>query len=150
MTLSTKKSAGKKGAGGMSRLWTGLAGLGFGVAVLAGCADVKPHPGRETFSLYCATCHGKSATGDGPSASKLPVRPADLTALSLSNDGVFPTEHVLATVYGYPGKHEFSVMPEFGPLLDGPKQIWVSPKGEEIMTPVAMLDLVGYLETLQR
>ena len=83
-------------------------------------------------------------------AENLPVPPADLGVLREVNDGVFPTEHVLTTVHGYPGKHETSIMPEFGPLLSGPKQIWVSPSGEEIMTPVALLELSGYLETLQR
>jgi hypothetical protein len=88
--------------------------------------------------------------GNGPAAENLPLQPADLSILKEANDGIFPTEHVLTTVHGYPGKHEASIMPEFGPLLDGPKQIWVSPGGEEIMTPVALLELVGYLETLQR
>jgi mono/diheme cytochrome c family protein len=129
--------------------WSFGGAMAVAVAV-AGCAGMAPHPGRETFNLYCAACHGTSATGDGPMADGLPVPPADLTVLRAVNDGVFPTEHVMTTVHGYPGKHEVSVMPEFGPLLEGPKQIWVSPGGEEIMTPVALLDLVAYLETLQR
>ena len=127
-----------------------LSGAVMAAALLGACTELAPSPGRETFQHYCAGCHGKGATGDGPMADSLPVPPADLTALSLANDGVFPSEHVMATAYGYPGKHAFSAMPEFGPLLNGPKQIWVSPKGEEVMTPVALLDLVSYLETLQR
>ena len=127
--------------------------LGIGMAGLAGvvaCTEMAPHPGRETFQHYCAGCHGPGGQGNGPAASHLPVPPADLTALKLANGGVFPTEHVMATVHGYPGKHDFGVMPEFGPLLDGPKQIWVAPDGDEVMTPVALLELVSYLETLQR
>lgn len=127
----------------------GMAGVA-GMIVASACTEASALPGKETFRQYCAACHGKSAEGNGPAAAHLPVRPADLTALKLSNGGVFPTEHVMATVYGYPGKHAFQVMPEFGPLLEGPKQIWVSPKGEEVMTPVALLELVSYLETLQR
>lgn len=125
---------------------TGLSG----VAILAACTEGQSSPGQVTYRHYCAGCHGTSGEGDGPLAGKLPLPPADLTALKLANDEVFPTEHVLATVYGYPGRNDFGVMPEFGPLLGGPKQIWVSPDGEEIMTPVAMLELVDYLETLQR
>ena len=126
-------------------------GVAFaGLALAGACTDIAPHQGRETYQHYCATCHGKTAVGNGPVADGLPIPPADLTALNIANDGVFPTEHVMATVYGYPGKHAFSAMPEFGPLLEGPKQIWVSPKGEEVMTPVALLELVSYLETLQR
>jgi len=133
-----------------SRLAAVLAAGMAGVALVGACTEVAPPPGRETFRHYCAGCHGASGDGKGPAAARLPVAPADLTALSLVNGGVFPAEHVMATVHGYPGKHGFSVMPAFGPLLEGPKQIWISPKGEEIMTPVALLDLVGYLETLQR
>ena len=134
----------------MSRVIAGLTGSVVGLAVLVGCTSVAPHPGRETYAQYCAMCHGPAGLGDGPMAGNLPVPPADLSVLKAVNDGVFPTEHVLITVHGYPGKHAASVMPEFGQLLGGPKQIWVSPKGEEVMTPVALLDLVGYLETLQR
>lgn len=134
----------------MSRTAWSIAVAGTMAAMVAACTDMAPHPGRQTFNLYCAGCHGQSGMGDGAMADGLPVPPADLTVLKAGNDGAFPTEFVMATVYGYPGKHEFSVMPEFGPLLEGPKQIWVSPKGEELMTPVALMELVGYLETIQR
>ena len=134
----------------MSRTITVLAGAGAGLALLLGCTNVAPHPGRETYTQYCAMCHGPSGLGDGPVADKLPLPPADLSVLTLTNGGIFPTEHVLVTVHGYPGTHDTSVMPEFAPLLAGPEQIWVTPQGEEIMTPVALLDLADYLETLQR
>ena len=117
---------------------------------MLGCTTLAPHPGRETYSRYCVMCHGPAGLGDGPVAGKLPVPPADLSLLQASNDGVFPTEDVVMTVHGYPGKHDTAVMPEFGPLLDGPGQIWVSPGGEEIMTPVVLLELAAYVETLQR
>ena len=133
----------------VSRLSATVSLVAFGGIILAGCTQVTPHPGRVTFQQYCATCHGADASGNGPLAGDLPIAPANLRYLRESNDGVFPTEHVMTTVYGYPGKDTFSTMPEFGPLLDGPKQIWVSAEGEEVMTPVALLDLVSYLETLQ-
>lgn len=134
----------------MSRVKTGFAGLCAGLGVLAACSVATPHPGRVTFAQYCAGCHGAGGMGDGRNAGDLPVPPADLTVLSANNGGQFPTEHVLATIHGYPGKHETSMMPEFGALLYGPKQIWVSPEGEEVMTPVALLELADYIERLQR
>jgi len=140
----------KKGADVMGRAIGGAVAVLAGVMLVGACTNLQPHSGRETFRSYCAGCHGTDASGAGPEAATLPVQPADLTALRSTNGGVFPTEQVMATVYGYPGRHAFSVMPEFGPLLDGPKQIWVSPDGEEVMTPVALLELVSYLETLQR
>ncbi len=124
----------------------GILGLGF----LAACAGAAPDPGRQTYLHYCAGCHGTTGAGDGRLAPHLPAPPADLTVLSAANGGQFPTEHVLATIHGYPGKHAVSLMPEFGPLLDGPSRIWVSPEGEEIVTPVALLELAGHVESLQR
>lgn len=137
----------------MSRIYAAVGVVASGLAsalALAACSGTAPPAGRETYRAYCAQCHGPGGAGDGRAAAHLAEPPADLTALSLSNGGVFPTGHVMAKVYGYPGKQDFHTMPEFGPLLDGPKQIWVSKEGEEIMTPVALLELAGYLETLQR
>lgn len=130
--------------------WNSGAVGAFGLGVLAACGGALPEPGRQSYIHYCAGCHGKTGAGDGRLAARLPVSPADLTVLSAGNGGVFPAEHVLATIYGYPGKHEGSLMPEFGPLLDGPTRAWVSPEGDEIPTPVALLELAGFVESLQR
>ncbi len=83
-------------------------------------------------------------------AAQLPKPPADLTILSEVNRGSFPTAYVMETVYGYPGKHSASIMPEFGPLLSGPMVGWKDKTGTEVPTPVALLDLVRYIETLQQ
>lgn len=124
--------------------------MGFGVVLaLAGCvAEEQRAPGQETYMSYCVTCHGRSAEGDGPLASDLPVPPADLTRLAAKNGGVFPYSDVMAQIYGYPG--QFHVMPEFGPVLEGPKVMWRDETGAVVETPKALLDLARYLETLQR
>jgi len=36
--------------------------------------------GASLFATSCAACHGAEARGDGPLATSLPIRPADLTA----------------------------------------------------------------------
>lgn len=36
--------------------------------------------GKEIFAARCAVCHGQSGKGDGPGASSLPVKPADLSS----------------------------------------------------------------------
>lgn len=97
---------------------------------------------------YCVTCHGGSGQGNGPLAEDLPVAPADLTRLAARNDGVFPYSGVMARVYGYPG--QFHVMPEFGPILEGPTVMWRDERGDVVETPRALLDIARYLETLQR
>lgn len=45
--------------------------------------------GKKIFESLCWTCHGMSAKGDGPNASALKVRPADLgsSAIRAQSDG---------------------------------------------------------------
>jgi mono/diheme cytochrome c family protein len=50
--------------------------------------------GRETFLRYCASCHGKTANGDGPAAFVLRTVPPDLTTLSRRHEGKFPAGYV--------------------------------------------------------
>ena len=45
--------------------------------------------GKREFQRSCATCHGIDGKGDGPLASTLNVKPADLTQLSKNHGGVF-------------------------------------------------------------
>lgn len=55
----------------------------------------------------------------------------------------------MIAIYGYRGQHVHALMPEFGSVLDGATVIWVDQAGQEIRTPVALLELARYLETLQ-
>jgi len=105
--------------------------------------------GQEVFEAYCTACHGDAGRGDGGMASELPVPPADLSQLAARNGGVFPTGAVMAKIYGYPGGAYGAVMPEFGPLLDGPEVMWHDPEGGAVATPKALVALAGYLEGLQ-
>jgi mono/diheme cytochrome c family protein len=56
--------------------------------------------GAGIFRLYCTSCHGPSAKGDGPMASVMTVRPADLTRIASRNRGAFPAEQVARIVDG--------------------------------------------------
>lgn len=56
--------------------------------------------GGEVFRTYCASCHGVTARGDGPLASSMNRKPANLTELAKRNDGQFPTEVVFKTIDG--------------------------------------------------
>lgn len=110
----------------------------------------QPAPGAAIFDSMCAACHGADAQGDGALAGDLPVRPADLTGLTVRNGGVFPRDAVIAQIYGYPGRYHTEIMPEFGPLFVGDTVTVTTAEGEEVQTPRALLDLVRYIETLQR
>jgi mono/diheme cytochrome c family protein len=50
--------------------------------------------GALDFRQYCAQCHGKDGTGDGPVAPALKKKPANLTLLSRNNGGAFPEDEV--------------------------------------------------------
>ena len=56
--------------------------------------------GRDSFDAFCASCHGRNGRGDGPVASELRTRPADLSQLARRNGGAFPAEQVQAFITG--------------------------------------------------
>ncbi len=75
----------------------------FLAAVSANAQDTKLDTGmavsgERLFRMYCGSCHGKTAKGDGPLAKDLKVSPADLTKLSATNGGTFPFEMVMKTI----------------------------------------------------
>lgn len=43
--------------------------------------------GKAIYTAQCASCHGKSGRGDGPSAKDLKVSPGDMTKLGSQSDG---------------------------------------------------------------
>jgi mono/diheme cytochrome c family protein len=55
--------------------------------------------GSALYQAYCATCHGKNAKGNGPTAAALKTNPPDLTRLSTRNGG-FPTAQVEKIISG--------------------------------------------------
>jgi mono/diheme cytochrome c family protein len=102
--------------------------------------------GAASFDLYCASCHGRAGTGDGPVASSLRSRPADLTQLSRRHDGVFPRADVRAYIDGRnrpPAAHGSSDMPVWGPIFHA---LDVSdPRAE-----VRLDNLVAFIESIQQ
>jgi mono/diheme cytochrome c family protein len=64
---------------------------------------IKPVPASDAaamFQSYCATCHGKDGTGNGPAAKALVKAPADLTRISARNGGTFPDVKVKRYIEG--------------------------------------------------
>jgi mono/diheme cytochrome c family protein len=56
--------------------------------------------GRDLYVDLCASCHGVSATGNGPVEPALKVSPPDLTRLSHNHGETFPREFVIAVITG--------------------------------------------------
>lgn len=106
--------------------------------------------GAALFAQYCATCHGRDATGQGPMAAVLLVQPTDLTALVAANGGVFPTERVVMRIDGRdPLVSHGSPMPVYGSFFEGADASMKAPNGRPILTSQPIVDLIAYLESLQ-
>jgi cytochrome c553 len=75
--------------------------------------------GPDLYRLYCATCHGKDAKGNGPAAAALKVPPPDLTLLARGRKGTFPSLEVEAIVRGGAAvaAHGSGEMPVWGPIF---------------------------------
>lgn len=125
---------------------------------LMGCTDWAPQnqtmpdasDGAVFFAANCASCHGTDARGRGPAAAGLPKAPADLTALSANNGGVFPEARALSYIYGDPESgHLARVMPEFGGAM-AEDLVPVEIDGTMTPTPRDLAGLLFYLESIQR
>lgn len=108
-------------------------------------ALIESLAGRDSFERYCASCHGAAGKGDGPIASALRARPADLTALARRNGGAFPRERVLGFVEGT-GRalpaHGPTEMPVWGPIFRA-----FDPSDARVRQRIG--NLVTYVESLQ-
>jgi mono/diheme cytochrome c family protein len=116
----------------------------------AQAADVVNNPqtttGREVFRTYCATCHGADARGEGPLASAMVRKPANLAEIAARNNGVFPTEMVFRTIDGrHPLKgHGGPDMPVWGDVFAKSREA-----GDEERVKNVIQSLVDYLDSLQ-
>lgn len=116
---------------------------------LAACVEEKTPTGAEDFATVCSGCHGAGGKGDGPAASALAHRPADLTRLAARNGGEFPRLKVMAKIWGYSGgKDGAAIMPNFGPLLDSELVPYDAGDGIESPTPIRLVQLAEYVERL--
>ncbi len=101
--------------------------------------------GSTSFDLYCASCHGRGGAGNGPVASALRVRPADLTQLTKRHHGTFPREQVRAYIEGttrQPPAHGTTDMPVWGPAFRGLET-------SDARARVRLDNLVAFVESLQ-
>jgi mono/diheme cytochrome c family protein len=105
--------------------------------------------GERLYVRYCAVCHGRSATGDGPFRGVLTVAPSDLTGIAARRGGSFPDDEIGAFVDGrfVPPAHGTREMPVWGRWLGQP----IAPGVEhDEMTRGEILAILTYLKTLQR
>lgn len=103
-------------------------------------------PGSEVYRTYCASCHGASARGDGPLASSMTKKPANLAEIAKRNGGQFPSDLVFRTidgrqpVRGYGGPD----MPLWGDAFSKSREA-----GGADRVKAVIQSLVDYLESIQ-
>ena len=122
--------------------------IGLLVPATAAAQEVQRQsiPGGELYRTYCATCHGTAAKGDGPLASSMRRRPADLTEIAKRNGGEYPTELVFRTIDGRkPVRgHGGPDMPVWGDAFERSRD-----GGDTERVRKMIQSLVDYLETIQ-
>jgi len=122
-------------------------------AFLGACASQSTTPpspptAGETFTRYCASCHGVRGDGEGPVAAAMSTPMPDLTALARRNGGEFPADRVASYIDGrsLPPAHGSRTMPIWGPAFDPMARRVVD---AETAGP-RVTELVEYLRALQR
>lgn len=107
--------------------------------------NAPSNSGKEMFTAYCAVCHGKDATGNGPAASAMKTPPANLTLLAKNNGGKYPASHVASVIRGQATtpSHGSQDMPIWGPLFSSISQ------GHEAQVHQRITNLVSYIDGLQ-
>jgi mono/diheme cytochrome c family protein len=104
--------------------------------------------GRNAFRIYCASCHGATAKGNGPVGSYLKIPPSDLTRLAVRNKGDFPADRVYSIIDGRDSAvptHGTRDMPVWGLSF----QTTGKDTDQEGEVRGRILDLVAFLKSIQ-
>lgn len=116
--------------------------------------DADPNAGisgEHDFNMYCASCHGENARGDGPKSFSLARKPPDLTTLTLRY-GEFPREKLARMIDGrdpIPG-HGEREMPVWGVWFKAESaQELGGAEGDEGSVQRRVDNLIDYIAGLQ-
>lgn len=107
--------------------------------------------GLTEYEVACMPCHGVSGKGDGPAATGLSKRPADLTQIEAANGGVFPEQRVRDMIDGRSDVEAHGVrdMPVWGQRYRVPIDETDTAKEADQRARALIDALVDYLKTLQ-
>ena len=111
--------------------------------------EIGDYTGAQLFQRFCASCHGKTAEGDGPVAKTFSMTVPDLTRVSARRGGAFPEGEIARFIDGrfdVPA-HGSREMPVWG------QEFWVAQGGDAAArqkTELLVYRLVEYLALLQR
>jgi len=123
--------------------------LSVGTAAAFDAVTLDDYSGQELFERFCASCHGTSATGNGPVAGALNVMVPDLTTIA-ARYGEFPVTVVRDVIDGRGidmRAHGTRTMPVWG------YELWVDEGGDvtaQNAVRQAIAKLVDYVRSVQR
>ena len=134
----------------LQKFAVGLFGLlvvvSMATASTAGTADVAQ--GRALYLQYCASCHGRSADGNGPVAPALSTPPTNLRLLSERYGNPLPADQIARFIDGRADvkAHGPRDMPIWG------EKVWQNPEGQGSQSQVSerIAKLVAYLQSIQK
>lgn len=116
--------------------------------------DADPNAGvsgEHDFNMYCASCHGEDARGDGPKAFTLARKPPNLTTLT-ERYGQFPRDKLARMIDGrepIPG-HGEREMPVWGVWFKAESaQELGGAEGDERSVQRRVDNLIDYIAGLQ-
>ncbi|WP_242500435.1 cytochrome c [Tropicimonas sp. IMCC6043] len=106
--------------------------------------------GAALYSRYCATCHGATGAGDGPTAQIVLLPPPDLTGLAAENGGSFPFRQVILRIDGREALIAHgSPMPIYGAFFEGDDRQRIETADGPVDVAPPVLAIARYLATLQ-
>ena len=120
------------------------------LGLVAACqTEPEPPTAAQFYADNCAVCHGATGRGDGPASAGADPAVPDLTRISARNNGVFPKVAVMSQIDGY-SRSGHGMMPEFGDILLGETMLVDTGGAKLTPTPIRLVELTAYLESLQR
>jgi mono/diheme cytochrome c family protein len=119
----------------------------WAIAKPLGAVDVPS--GKDLFLEHCAQCHGSDGTGNGPMASVLNVKPADLTTLSKQENGKFDAPRITDIIRfgGDISGHGARAMPIWGLVFSKEGN---GGKAGAAYSRRAVIELKSYLQSIQK
>jgi len=121
----------------------------FAWTLPASAQVIDEYSGEETYTRYCAACHGQSGQGDGPVAKGLPITVPDLTRLQERKGDDFPEDVLRKIIDGREVVivHGTRYMPVWG------YEFWVEEGADDAAqerVEIIVDNLVDYLRSIQR
>ena len=119
--------------------------------VFADTINEAVEAGKIEYQRSCQLCHGVTGKGDGLYASRLIIKPADLTFLAKANNGTIPIPSIYRMIDGTDDMlfHGGRRMPIWGDHYHSESINDIGPDSAETFVRGRIFELLLYLDTLQ-